>query len=235
MKAVTLCHVFAILVKFSEAQNIYSTLLPNDWPAITEDPWWCAASSLAPYMDAPKPTGALSSATLSFNRKIYDSCTLVGVEKHRFPFSDHPSWCGITTGMPSSLLTEYSSYGSVVSTWWASNSAPAVSAADECPNKWFDTMNVFPFGAQMLNMTIAFAGCHATAHETADMAFTAPIPTSTASPASTPSGGAPTSTSEPQTSVANAARLLVVGRTEIVEIWVAASTAIAAAVLNTIQ
>ncbi|KAG8670659.1 hypothetical protein FPOAC2_07490 [Fusarium poae] len=147
--------------------SIFDTILPTTQGTITSDPWRCYTHTFESFFDVPKPTGALFDALVDHGDEMQKGCksTLTDAMGMRVcTFPPHSELCDFTKFAPSSLLTEYSSYGSIASSWWAEHSSEAVEYAEYCPNRWFRAMTSLPHGAVWLNDTIAFAGCHAAAH-----------------------------------------------------------------------
>ncbi|KAM0491922.1 hypothetical protein ACHAP8_010295 [Fusarium lateritium] len=147
--------------------SIFDTILPTTKGTITSDPWQCATQTFESFFDVPKPTGALLDALMDHGDAIQKGCKSTLTDAMGMPACTAPpqsDWCAFTESAPSSLLTAYSSYGSIASSWWAEHSSEAMEYAEYCPNRWFRAMTSLPFGAIWLNDTIAFAGCYAAAH-----------------------------------------------------------------------
>lgn len=147
---------------------MHTRILPRDEPTITSDPWQCATEDIPQYFEVPKPTGSLLTALISYGDKLYEGCTPTeeptGIFPPKCPFPEQSSWCAFTTAAPTAVLSDYSSYASSASFWWAEHSAAAVSVAQKCPNTWFKIISETPNGDIWLNNTIAFAGCYAEEH-----------------------------------------------------------------------
>ncbi|PFH63365.1 hypothetical protein XA68_12329 [Ophiocordyceps unilateralis] len=164
--------IAALVLKVSStAASIFETLLPNETPSITKDPWTCTTEILRRFFDPPLPTGSLRSAFRSCRHSYLDECTSRGLDRPdglgmpMCPFPGQSTLCAISTAMPSSLLPEYSSYISVASTWWAANKDEAVRLAEYCPSRWYSAMMAMPAGRERLNSTIALAGCYEAARQ----------------------------------------------------------------------
>jgi hypothetical protein len=69
-------------------------------------------------------------------------------------------WCEFTTVAPTYVMSDYSTYGSQASSWWAARSSAAVALASKCSYEWFDAAYEVPGAAAWLNDTIMFAACH---------------------------------------------------------------------------
>lgn len=145
------------------------TILPSEPPIITSELWQCTTEVLSQYFDVPKPTGALLSAIQEYGDVLQKDCK--PTETNVFGLSQYPSpatslWCRFSTIAPSSLLSRYSSYGSVASSWWSAHSLAAVSLARSCPIGWYKAKVDTPGGAGWFNFTLVSAGCYEEAHPT---------------------------------------------------------------------
>ncbi|KAF5244278.1 hypothetical protein FANTH_7788 [Fusarium anthophilum] len=212
------------------AASIFDTILPTTKGTITSDPWQCATHTFESFFDVPKPTGALLDAILDHGDAIQKGCksTLTdAMGKSVCAFPPQSDWCAFTKSAPSSLLTAYSSYGSLASSWWAEHSSEAVEYAEYCPNGWFSAMTSLPYGAVWLNDTIAFAGCHAAAHATGKPKTTLKA-TATAGPKATGTATGATATAATEN------RNGIAGKRDDVGMWVVAGTGLAATAANTL-
>ncbi|KAF4946569.1 hypothetical protein FGADI_11083 [Fusarium gaditjirri] len=210
--------------------SIFDTILPTTRGTITSDPRQCATHTFESFFDVPKPTGALLDAILDHGDAIQKGCksTLTdagGMSVCTFP--PQSDWCAFTKSAPSSLLTAYSSYGSIASSWWTDHSSEAVEYAEYCPNRWFRAMTSLPYGAIWLNDTIAFAGCYAAANATGKPKMTLK-PTATAGPKAADTGETATATA--------AAESLngISGKRDDIGMWMVAGTGLVVAAANTI-
>lgn len=223
----------AFLTAATTTAALHVTLLPRAEPTITRDPWQCATENITQYLDVPKPTGSMLTALLSYADKLYADCTITGVPTGTViptcPFPEQSRWCSFTSVAPKSVLSDYSSYGSAASSWWAAHSSGAVSAAQYCPNSWYELLRTTPNGETWLNDTIVFAGCYAEAHQTSALPTSTPasgsgsaaIPTKT-----TAKGSQTTPTTSPNS---------VAGRMDRIDMWKVAGTGLAAAAMNSVM
>lgn len=181
------------MITTAQQSEVYSTVLPAEPPMITTaDHWSCATKDIASYFLPPTPTGALSTARLSYGRSV-QPCTYTGVEAFDCPFPDKSLWCGFSTAVPSTLKDEYAAYGSTASSRWAERSSAAVSLAIACPHSWWQAKDRVSFGAENLNFTIIEAECYTEAHATGGEPFVYSITTTILAPTPAP-------TTPPQTS-----------------------------------
>jgi hypothetical protein len=149
------------------------TVMPRAAPSIgstTRDSWECYTENIEQYFNGPNPTGALEEALLDYADILNADCTITipstGTVLPTCPFPGQEKWCAFTTAAPSSVLPNWSIFGSSVASWWAAKSAGASSIARYCPNRWKSVMADTPYGELWLNDTIAWAGCYAEAHPT---------------------------------------------------------------------
>lgn len=188
---------FTLLASAASAQtssgNIHHTLWPTLNPDSTTDPYYCYTEDITHYFSPPEPTGALSSAFSSFDSRLYDDCTFTGAQRLECPFPDQSRWClfgsstsvpGQPAPVPTSMLPAYSSFGSLASSWWAANSASALSLAQHCTFLWAN--EAFILGRH-LNKTIAIANCYAEAVKS--NGGVVPPMTTAAAPGSVPTAG----------------------------------------------
>ncbi|PVH83225.1 hypothetical protein DL98DRAFT_585934 [Cadophora sp. DSE1049] len=221
------------------------THMPRAEPTSTiePDPWQCVTENITQYVDVPKPTGSLLTALDSFGDKLIETCTPTETAFTALPscpFPEKSLWCGFTTFVPTSLMSAYSSYGSSASSWLSAKSSAMASVTQQCPSGWSKMLMETPGSEAWLNLNIAFAGCYADAHPTSASSTTQSTsaigsiktskPSSTSAiTAATRSGTAgtvspsPTSTKAPN-----------IGRMQGVEMWMMASTGLAAAAVNSV-
>lgn len=149
---------------------------------------------------------------------------------HVCTFPPQSAWCAFPTAIPKNLVSEYTSFGSVASAWWAANSAEAVSSAELCPDNWFKAMVDTPDGAYFLNETIAWAGCYAAADDVSEIvATTAPTtaPTTTPAPPSEVAESSPKATSTTTTTTKQSNKAV---HADGFDMWVVIAAAVAYAV-----
>ncbi|KAL7936767.1 hypothetical protein V8C35DRAFT_296410 [Trichoderma chlorosporum] len=235
----------AILLQASGSlAAVQDTILPSKPPTITSEPWQCSTEMLPQYFDVPKPTGALLTAIMSYGDELQKGCKPTETDIYGLPQCPFPAsslWCRFSSAAPSSLLSSYSSYGSVASSWWSAHSSAAVSLAQSCPIGWYKAMGDMPGGPGWLNSTLVFAGCYEEAHHTTDVSSQTSA-TATAGSKATTSGPESTatskSTSTPESTVtskstsgseptATSKSNSVAGRAESVELWMVAGTGLA--------
>jgi hypothetical protein len=194
---------------------------------------------LPQYFDVPKPTGALLTAIQSYGDVLQKDCNPTETDVFGLPQCPFPAsslWCGFSTVAPSSLLSSYSSYGSVASWWWSAHSSAAVSLALGCPIGWYKAMVDTLGGAEWLNGTLVFAGCYEEAHATT-ASSTKATPTATAGSKATSSGPKPTTTTTTTTtsnatSTSKANR--VIKQAVSVEVWVVVGIGLAITAISSI-
>jgi hypothetical protein len=184
--------------------------LDDNYPKFTsDDPWHCLTENIPQYFQVPKPNGSLSDALASYASEIRPTCTYSGTSM-LCPYANKSYWCDWATAVPSSLRSEYSSYGSVASSWWSVHSRKAFSIAADCPRNWYyDSRETL--GAGWLNLTIINAECFVEAKATGtpmanDPSERRPLPTGSSQNSRTG-----VSTSVPQeTKKSRASRLILV-------------------------
>lgn len=131
----------ATITKAWSDSAVHETVLPTASPALTvTDPWQCVTENLTQYFDVPKPTGSLLTAIESYADKLIESCTLTGADAIHGCFPEKEAWCDFSTAAPSTVLPDYSAYGSAASAWWAAHRANAVELAVDCPVGWYNAM-----------------------------------------------------------------------------------------------
>ncbi|KAL7629537.1 hypothetical protein AAE478_001058 [Parahypoxylon ruwenzoriense] len=192
MRTATLFGALAILSVAPNVSAMLMTLLPMAAPTVTRDPWQCATENLTQYFDVPKPTGSLLTALDSYASELFKTCTAAGAAAQSCPFPEQSLWCSFGTAAPSTVLADYSSYGSVASSWWSARSSAAVFLAQDCASSWWKVMTNTPNGQVWLNETIIFAGCYSEAHPTVGKSTLGP--SATPGSAVTKSGPTPTVT-----------------------------------------
>lgn len=129
-----------ILQATAAVASIFDTILPTERPTETKDDWECTTSPLEEYFNPPTPTGKLLTALLSYGDVLQKGCKSTLTDALGHPTCTFPAqsrWCSVTNALPTTLLSEYSSYGSVASSWWAAHSSAAVEDALDCPSEWF--------------------------------------------------------------------------------------------------
>jgi hypothetical protein len=149
---------------------IYDTLFPTEKPVVVEDPVGCIFEDY-PYFSTLTPNGSLSTMLLSYGDVLIKDCPLTEVDVMGLPICPYPAlsdWCTFSDHAPTSLLPEWSSYGSAASSWWGHNSADAVKFARICKKKWFNAMIGVFYGSVRLNNTIHWGECYAQANPTSD-------------------------------------------------------------------
>jgi hypothetical protein len=110
----------------------------------------------------PKLTNDLQEVIFSKGRDLLKTCTLL------YPLScqqlDRTACYALPTSIPSSLLSNYSSFASAASSWWFENKPAVLSIAEECPQgwQWYATT---PKQA-WLNNNINFGECYDRVHQT---------------------------------------------------------------------
>ncbi|KAF2162372.1 hypothetical protein M409DRAFT_58466 [Zasmidium cellare ATCC 36951] len=185
-------------------QDLPQLLLPTASPITTEsDPYQCATEYLPEYFETsqpPQPTGALSSALLSWGHHLNseEPCTFTGTKRLICPFPAPSRWCAFTTAAPTNMLPAWSSYGSSASSWWDEHSSSAVSLAQLCPSGWYNAMWRTPGGRTELNRTLIMSQCYEEALTTAST-ITPTEPATTSVPERTRNSPAVTITSGPST------------------------------------
>jgi hypothetical protein len=220
MKGTLLSGVFAAfaasvtaMVPISPNQaEAHPIVAPTAYPNITyEDAWNCATLTSVEdfFASAPHPTGSLRTAINSYASVLRETCVTSGTMSFPCAYPDKSLWCGITTALPTELLSEYIDYASSASSWWSVQSSSALSIADMCPMMWFYIANLaVPGGAVRLNQTLIHGECYAEAQvsqepESTTAATTEPIPGQTESattPTPTSTSNDPEETGEPEES-----------------------------------
>lgn len=165
-------NALSLLAVVSAAAAATETHLPGgEWavPTANNDPYQCVMSDIPRYLTAaPSPSGALSSALLSYEKGLYASCA----PPTTLPFQPCPvpsrtALCAFSTGVPTSLLPVYSSYASSAAAWWSAGNGDVVAAfVKDCPYLWYDSLLRLPGTGANMNRTVAHAQCWAEAHPT---------------------------------------------------------------------
>ncbi|KAI0385603.1 hypothetical protein F5Y04DRAFT_246248 [Hypomontagnella monticulosa] len=178
------------------------------------DPWTCVTENITQYFDVPKPTGTLLDALISYGDELLKPClsTATGTDVLYCSVSETTKWCGFTTAAPSSVLSDYSSYGSAAASFWHAKSRTMSIIASDCPVGW---SKPGPIEQTWLNQTIAHGECYIDAHP-GDFTTTTSA-TSTAKTGQTATNPTPTNSG-------------IVGRNQGVDAFMLASTGVAAAV-----
>ncbi|KAG8415354.1 hypothetical protein J3458_009209 [Metarhizium acridum] len=139
----------------------FSVIFPTSSPPASSEPEpsICAAENYTNYLIGPRPTGTLSSAMASYTSQLFKTCTLPLEEWLDCPFPESSRLCGFSTAGPSEVMSAYSGFGSLASSWWLTHSLAAEQIASSCPSRWYDEMDLIPFAAVKLKETISFAEC----------------------------------------------------------------------------
>ncbi|KAK3361101.1 hypothetical protein B0T24DRAFT_684773 [Lasiosphaeria ovina] len=93
----------------------------------------CITEDIAQYFSSmPKPTGYVLIGIRSYGGcggSMAETCDKTATCTYRFgcTVTDPKSWCGLSTAVPSSVLSSYSAYLAAVTSYWEANSA-AISA-----------------------------------------------------------------------------------------------------------
>jgi len=215
--------VFLFTVKTNASPSITSdslgALLPSTPPSTeTTDPWRCATENITQYFDVPTPTGALQTAMVSYGSELLQTCSSTGTDRLTCAFPDSTLWCAFSTVAPSNVLTAYSAYASLASSWWSNHSSAAFSLAENCPIGWYKAASNSLVGFLLLNETIIFSGCYAEAHPTSGSSIGR-------MPAATPGSRSSVSVTIPTRTQVSSIGL---GRAENVDMWMVAGGGLAA-------
>ncbi|KAK4117920.1 hypothetical protein N656DRAFT_794327 [Canariomyces notabilis] len=164
-------NTLGLLALVSTALAAETHITAAEWavPTQTNDPYQCATRDIPHYLTAgPSPSGALSSALLSYEENLYETCTRATSGPFQpCPVPPRSQLCAFSTAVPTSLLPAYSSYASSAASWWsAGNGDVVVSLVQECPYLWYDSLLMNPASGSNLNRTVAHAQCWAEAHPT---------------------------------------------------------------------
>lgn len=205
----------ASAMKITQMPRAESTAAPTTTTTITPDPWQCATENITQYWDVPKPTSSLLDALNSYGAELVAPCRSTATGLDRLDCSV-ATWCGFTTAAPSSVLTDYLSYGSEAASFWVSKISTISLLSDYCPVTWAKADRT---QQAWFNLTIAYAECYLADHPI-DTTTTTPL--STISSATTPTA----STATGLTPTTNG----VLARAHEIEAWMLVSTGIAAAV-----
>lgn len=144
-------------------------LIPTTPPTTsTRDSYECAIENITNYFDVLTTTGSLNDVLVSYGWSLFDTCTLTGIDRTACPNPDSSAWCAFSTIVLSTLISGYSSYALLASSWWSNHSSGALSLASNCPQYWYRTGSQKLVGFRGLNKTINFTGCYASAHPTSD-------------------------------------------------------------------
>jgi hypothetical protein len=215
--------IFGGIATAALTSDIANILLPSGTPTITRDPWECATESLMQYFAVPQPTGDLRKALLSYGNSLLATCTATGTARAECPLPDKTKWCGFSTAAPSTLLPEYSRFGSNASSWMAVHTSTALELATVCPVGWYRAMWDTPAGKDWFNSTLNFANCYHQAKQGNSSITSLSTTSSTAAiPNITPSTPKVTGVS-----ISNGVRKTTKG-----ERWVVVGTVLAAAALT---
>ncbi|KAH7323620.1 hypothetical protein BKA65DRAFT_567394 [Rhexocercosporidium sp. MPI-PUGE-AT-0058] len=246
MKIASLFGVWPLLAAIVGASpDMLVTQMPRAEPTSTfgPDPWQCVTENITQYIDVPKPTGSLLTALDSYGDKLIETCTPTETAFTALPSCPFPAkslWCGFTTAIPSTMLSAYSSYGKSASSWLAAKSSAMASVTQQCPSGWSKMLMETPGSEAWLNLNIAFAGCYADAHPTTASSTTksslaaGSIKTSTTSSISLASATTRSGTTGAVSPSPTSTKAPNVGRMQGVEMWMMASTGLAAAAANSV-
>ncbi|KAF2221554.1 hypothetical protein BDZ85DRAFT_174774, partial [Elsinoe ampelina] len=141
--------------------QLYPTILPSASRAITSDPWQCATENMTSLFMPLTPSGVLLDALVSHGEVLLDEYCPRTQAVCLFPA--YSKWCSFTHTAPTSVLSEYRSYGSVANAWLAARSSTMVELAEGCPNYWYKAINQVFLAENRINNTIAMAECYAAA------------------------------------------------------------------------
>ncbi|KAK8080353.1 hypothetical protein PG997_008171 [Apiospora hydei] len=160
-----------------QARAEVTTATEEPMPTSTADPWQCALANVTKYFDVITPTGAFSTALVSYGSVLLAPCvaTATGLDELDCTVSNGEDWCGFSTTAPPAMASSYVSYASAAADFWRSNSASISSISSDCPN-WWGRPDVNQH--VWLSQFITHAGCYIAAHPS----------TSIDSPSSTQSG-----------------------------------------------
>ncbi|TPX10621.1 uncharacterized protein E0L32_008507 [Thyridium curvatum] len=186
-------------------------------PFVTPDPWPCALKNITQYFDVSTATGGLYEAMTSYGDKLLEPCESTAGPDVLCSVTELSQWCGMSTAIPPAVLADYSSYVSGAYSFWSAKSSEAMSASSYCPVFWERPSLA---AHRWLNLTIAFAECYAAANPGIITSATGPSSTKALSVPPTPSSTSPTNS--------------VVGRSQGIEMWMLASTGMAAAAVNSV-
>jgi hypothetical protein len=169
MRSTTITLGLLALAVASSAFETHITAVEWAVPTQNNDPYQCATRDIPKYLTAgPSPSGALSSALLSYEDKLYETCVRSATGSFQpCPVPPRSKLCAFSTAVATSLLPAYSSYASSAASWWsAGNGDMVVSLVKECPYLWYDSLLMNPESGSNLNRTVAYAQCWAEAHPT---------------------------------------------------------------------
>ncbi|KAL2145272.1 hypothetical protein VTI28DRAFT_7640 [Corynascus sepedonium] len=170
----------AVISSSDDHTGLHPIVAPTAYPDVTEstDPWRCATEDPMPYLSVPMPSGKLQEAYESFGDSLIETCLTSGTYASPCAFPDKSRWCGFTTAVPASLLSDYTAYARNASSWWVANSGSVVRIASECPIMWYKASNFGVLGgAVFLNHTLINAECYAEANPTVTEPTTGPTAT----------------------------------------------------------
>ncbi|EFY86354.1 hypothetical protein MAC_07575 [Metarhizium acridum CQMa 102] len=119
----------------------FSVIFPTSSPPASSEPEpsICAAENYTNYLIGPRPTGTLSSAMASYTSQLFKTCTLPLEEWLDCPFPESSRLCGFSTAGPSEVMSAYSGFGSLASSWWLTHSLAAEQIASSCPSRCCQT------------------------------------------------------------------------------------------------
>ncbi|KAF3026623.1 hypothetical protein E8E14_014438 [Neopestalotiopsis sp. 37M] len=127
----------------------------------TPDPWQCVNDNVTQYFDVPKPTSALSEALISYGQSLLEPCAATATDRG-CTITDDKVWCAFATAAPTSVLADYSSYGSAAASFWQAHSESIADVSTRCPQWWARPS----YGDHAwLNQTIIHGECYIAANE----------------------------------------------------------------------
>ena len=138
MRSATIIAALAATVAADTQSDIHKTL----WPTLSTfgtDPPRCSTKNISQYFAPPQPAETLLTPLFySYYQSLFQTCTSTGPERLKCPFPEQSRWCDFSTAGPSDLLSAYTSYGSLASSWWSVHSSSALELAKECENLWYN-------------------------------------------------------------------------------------------------
>ncbi|SPO01557.1 uncharacterized protein DNG_04230 [Cephalotrichum gorgonifer] len=159
MKTTIVSLVYAVIAVSGSTLTLSDPVVfPTESPTGSPDPSKCATHNYGSLMNAPMPTGNLESALYGYAGQLFEACADSGtpLTKCIWPY---PEMCGITTASPE-VQSQFISYASVGSSWWAAHTSVIYSVAKECPHTWYD---LFAFdghrNAGILDTPLRIAKC----------------------------------------------------------------------------
>ncbi|KAH6673939.1 hypothetical protein F5X68DRAFT_214515 [Plectosphaerella plurivora] len=138
----------------------HEVLFPKTALTQEPDPPVCNGTDLDQFFDVPERPSEFDEAMESYVLGRTPPCT-ASYPNRCFPDKDW--WCGVSSVVPQSVLSEYSSYGSAASSWWEAQREEALENAALCPHGWREARwrDNTPITGLELNLTIIYAACYA--------------------------------------------------------------------------